>query len=267
MTEFPAVAELEVRPGLWVATRTCGSGPPLVCVPGGPGRASDYLDELGGLDRDATLVTVDLPGVGRARAPSKPSGYQVPALVDAVRAVLTNLGLGPVAVLGHSAGVITAALVARQHPELVSRLILLAPGGRQLGLSYDDAEQARAARSAEPWYAEAVATDDWTPFFYGRWDDAARAHAAREDEQFSDPAADGFGIGDLDADQLRAELATLDLPTLVVRGSLDPLGQAIGRQWAELVPGAELVTLPGAAHYPWIDDPVAVRATISAFLA
>lgn len=260
------MAELEVRPGLWVAAHRRGSGPPLVCVPGGPGRSSAYLGDLGGLDGNRTLVAVDLPGTGAARAPDDPSGYELPALADAVQAVVDDLGDAGVAVLGHSAGVLTAALWATRHPDRVSRLVLLAPAGRQLGLTYDDAEDVRASRSAEPWYAEAIATDDRTPFFYGRWDDAARAHAAAEDEQRSEPAGDGFGLGPVDPGEFRAALNGLDVPALVVGGTLDPLGMAISRHWRQLLPRARLVTLPGVAHYPWLDHPEAVRRVVDEFL-
>src|ERR1700684_1117081 len=67
------------------------------------------------------------------------------------------------------------------------------PGPQPLGLDLTDAQQQAAMRrrSAEPWYQEARAAihaadagDDsaehrvrYTPFFYGRWDDAARADA------------------------------------------------------------------------------------------
>lgn len=261
------MAELEVRRGLWVAYRRRGSGPLLVCVPGGPGRAAAYLGDLGGLDRDFTLVTIDLPGTGGARAPSDPSGYELPALADAVQAVVADLGSGPVALLGHSAGVLTATLWATRAPERVRRLVLLAPGGRQIGLTYDDAEAVRASRSAEPWYADAVSTDDWTPFFYGRWDDAARRHAAAEDEERSIPGTEGFGLGGVEPAEFRAALARLDVPALVVGGTLDPLGTAISRHWAQLLPRASLATVPGVAHYPWLDDAQAVRRTVTAFLS
>ena len=37
--------------GTELAYRILGDGPPLVCLPGGPGRAAGYLGDLGGLDR------------------------------------------------------------------------------------------------------------------------------------------------------------------------------------------------------------------------
>ena len=70
---------------------------------------------------------------------------------------------------------------------------MLSPGPQPLGLDFTDAQQQAAMRrrSAEPWYQDAQAAiqaaeagDDsaetrlrYMPFFYGRWDDAARADA------------------------------------------------------------------------------------------
>lgn len=33
--------------GTQIGYRVLGAGPPLVCLPGGPGRASEYLGDLG----------------------------------------------------------------------------------------------------------------------------------------------------------------------------------------------------------------------------
>ena len=41
----PAFASYD---GTEIGYRVLGDGPPLVCLPGGPGRAADYLGALGG---------------------------------------------------------------------------------------------------------------------------------------------------------------------------------------------------------------------------
>ncbi|MBA3420186.1 MAG: alpha/beta hydrolase [Geodermatophilaceae bacterium] len=259
---------LEVRPGLFAGYRLRGAGPPLLCVPGGPGRASAYLDDLGGLAATRTLILVDLPGTGSAPPPEEVDGYELPALAESVQAIVAHLGMVTVDLLGHSAGALTAALWAAGNPDRLSHLVLLTPGGRnQLGLTYDDAEAVRMSRRAEPWYDEAIRTDDWTPFFYGRWDEGARAHAAGEADQRSMAATHGFGLGSLTAADVTAGLSHVDVPALVVGGSRDPLGTSVCRQWAAFLPHADVVILDGVGHYPWVDDPAAVRATLDRFLS
>lgn len=209
---------------------------------------------------------IDFPGTGAAPPPAEQHGYHVSALAEAVEAVVDGVGVDTVDLLGHCAGVMTAALWAVRHPGRLSHLILLSPGGRHLGLTYDDAEAVRESRQGESWYAEAIRTDDWTPYFYGRWDDGARAHAAREAEQRSAAATAAFGLGGLDPAEVTVGLSNVDVPALIVGGSRDPLGTTICRRWAALLPRAEVVILEGVGHYPWVDDPAAVRDCVAAFL-
>jgi pimeloyl-ACP methyl ester carboxylesterase len=42
--------------GTEISYRVLGDGPPLVCLPGGPGRAAGYLGDLGGLGASRQLV-------------------------------------------------------------------------------------------------------------------------------------------------------------------------------------------------------------------
>lgn len=49
--------------GAKLAYHRTGSGPPLVCLPGGPGLGSGYLGDLGGLGRSRELILAALfPG-------------------------------------------------------------------------------------------------------------------------------------------------------------------------------------------------------------
>jgi 3-oxoadipate enol-lactonase len=73
----------------------------------------------------------------------------------------------------------------------------------------------------------------------------------------------------LDApDALRDELRTLDVPTLVITGTQDaltPVGDA--EELAELIPGARLVLISGAAHGLMAEAPNAYNDTVLRFLA
>ena len=53
--------------GTSLAYTEVGTGPRLLCVPGGPGRASAYLEDLGGLADERTLVLLDGYESGRQR--------------------------------------------------------------------------------------------------------------------------------------------------------------------------------------------------------
>jgi len=52
--------------GTEIGYRVRGDGQPLVCLPGGPARAGEYLGDLGGLDRQRRLPVGDFLATRRA---------------------------------------------------------------------------------------------------------------------------------------------------------------------------------------------------------
>ncbi|MBQ0900873.1 alpha/beta fold hydrolase [Micromonospora sp. U21] len=270
--------------GTTLAYRTLGGGAPLVCLPGGPMRDSAYLGDLGGLGAYRTLVVPDQRGTGRSAVPADVSTYRCDRLVADVEALRRHLGLDRLDLLGHSAGTNVALQYATRHPERVGRLALVTPSTRAVGLAATATlrQEVTRVRAGEPWFPAAAAAldsmvsgrasqDTWqeiAPFFYGRWDEVARAHQAAESHQRNQEAARVFGAdGAFDPPATRAALAAHRNPVLLLAGELD-LGAPPGlvAQLAELIPGAELVVQPGAGHYPWLDDADRFTATLAAFL-
>ncbi|MGV9943419.1 alpha/beta fold hydrolase [Streptomyces sp. NPDC003401] len=270
--------------GTPLAHHVRGEGEPLVVLPGGPMRASEYLGDLGGLTAHRRLILLDLRGTGASSAPADPATYRCDRQVEDVEALRVHLGLERMDILAHSAGGSLALLYAARHPRRVARLVLVTVVPRLLGRSAEPAERLAAARlrADEPGFTTAFPTfETWVTageaadltavdaFFYGRWDDTARAHAAATDEQtdeeaegrFHDPAA-------YDPPALRAALAGVDAPVLVLAGELDggPRPEP-ARLVADAFPNAAFAVQPGAAHYPWLDDPVWFTARVGAFLA
>ncbi|GAA4711202.1 alpha/beta fold hydrolase [Phytohabitans rumicis] len=270
--------------GTDLAYRVVGSGPPLVCVPGGPGQAVEYLGELGGLSDHRTLILLDNRGTGASRAPRDPTTYQVDRLVEDVEALRGHLGLDRIDLFGHSASGGICLLYAAEHPHRLDRLVLIDPSLRVVGIQSDlGVDEVLARREHEPWYADAVAAlraeatspQDleryrWlsAPLLYGRWDAAAQAQAAAEPAQFAQPATDGFYTGFEPDPTLPKRLAALTVPVLLVVGEYDiwPTSAAV-RDLAALLHNADLAVLPRAGHFPWVDDPATFAATVEAFLA
>lgn len=273
---------LRAADGTELAHHLRGEGEPLLVLPGGPMRASAYLGDLGGLSAHRRLVLLDLRGTGASGTPADPATYRCDRLVDDVERVREHLGLPRMDVLGHSAGGSLALLYAARHPERVARLALVTVTPWVLGMPAT-AEERRAAarlREGEPWFAAAFPLfERWlsgegafdpaiVPFFYGRWDDAARAHDARADAECNEEAADVyFSEGAFDPAATRAALARLTAPALVLAGEVDggPCPD-LARRSAAVLPHAETVVQPGAGHYPWLDDPEWFVQRITAFL-
>ncbi|MFC5664320.1 alpha/beta fold hydrolase [Kitasatospora misakiensis] len=272
--------------GTTLAFRTVGDGPPLLCLPGGPGRAAEYLGDLGGLAATRTLILPDTRGTGASATPADPATFRVDRLVDDVEALRRHLALDRLDLLGHSAGGGLALLYAAAHPDRLSSLTLVTPSFAAVGLASDTgAEEVIAARAAEPWHAEAVTAYRriksarsfaeaarhrlaFEPLMYGRWDAAARAHAAADPAQRSLPVSEHYYAGYTPAvEQLRGRLGALPCPVLLLAGELDLWPTAASAaEAASLFPHAALAVQPGAGHYPWLDDPAAFTATVETFL-
>jgi pimeloyl-ACP methyl ester carboxylesterase len=271
--------------GTALAFTEVGAGPRLLCVPGGPGRASAYLEDLGGLSQERTLVLLDGRATGASEVPADPSTLRFDRLAADVDALREHLGEERIDLLGHSAGAVVAQAYAAAHPDRLRSLVLVTPSDHLQGGTRSDVPGTRASRSGEPWYAEAAEAQQaladaapaqrqslvraTRPFLYGRWDERTQAHAASADRQSSRRAELGFaaGSGEVDVAGLLAALGRLDVPVLVVGAERDAAtGLGSVDAVAACFPRAETVVVPRAGHFPWVDEPAAFRAVLSGFL-
>jgi pimeloyl-ACP methyl ester carboxylesterase len=262
---------LTTSDGTRLAYHLRGAGEPLAVLPGGPMRASAYLGDLGGLIAHRRLALLDLRGTGDSAPPADPASYRCDRMVEDVEVWRAHMGLEHMDLLAHSAGAALAMLYAARHPQRIRRLLLITPNPSALGLRATPEDRLSAARlrAQEPWFAEAFPAfrawlageadfdDVFLPFFYGRWDDAARAHTDAEVQQTNEQAADRyFADGAFTPDATRTALAELTAPVLLHAGELDggPRPDLV-RRTAGAFPNAEVAVQPGAGHYPWLDDP------------
>jgi pimeloyl-ACP methyl ester carboxylesterase len=165
------------------------------------------------------------------------------------------------------------------------RLILLTPGLTALGINESD-DAWRAAlerRSGEPWYPDAIAAIEkaeagdqpvenrraYMPFFYGRWDDVARAHVeVGISERARAVMANFRAEGAFNAAATREAIGKLTAPVLLYGGDLDtaPMPETLEAA-ARILQNASVTLQPGAAHFPWIDDAVFFSAQSARFLS
>jgi pimeloyl-ACP methyl ester carboxylesterase len=272
--------------GTPIAVHVLGEGPELICLPGGPARASAYLEDLAGLTAHRTVLRVDLRGTGMSPLPENRDSLAFHRLADDIEALREARGLETIELLGHSAGCFVALAYAAAHPERLSRMVLVTPSARPFGDVEGDIAAIRASRCDEPWYAEAAAIEkemELAPprmryrmdpalrvFGYARWDDRAQEHAASTDSQMSMRAMAAFvpapEVGEtLD---LPGRLRAVTAPVLIVVGHLDGVtGVKSGHVLADMLTNASVVELADCAHYPWVDAPDAFREAVLSFLA
>jgi pimeloyl-ACP methyl ester carboxylesterase len=274
----------ESSDGLRLSYRLLGNGPPLVCQPGGPGRASTYLRDLGGLDATRMLVLLDARGTGASDKPDDPRRLHAQYLAQDLDALRTHLGLDTLDLLAHSAGAVVAELYAAAHAERIGSLVLVTPSGRLHGHSGADVPAVVDARRGDPAYAEAVAAYDaydaappaerrrldvlMRPLMYGIWNDVTAAHAAGASSEMDRAAAANFHApaGSFDRAAVVSALHHVTAPVLVVVGTLDgATGVAGARAVAAAFPHATLRVLDGLGHFPWVEQPAAFVPVVTDF--
>lgn len=119
--------------GFSVRLREAGEGEPILCLHGGPGMDSAYFfpdpevwgPGLRALARNHRVLTYDQRGCGDSGIPAVDQPLALSRHVDDVARVVAALGLERPTLLAHSFGAVLGILFALQHPELLSRLVIL----------------------------------------------------------------------------------------------------------------------------------------------
>src|SRR5438552_2558873 len=107
--------------GRTLSYRVEGTGPTLVCHPGGPGFSSRYLVDLAGLGEHFALVMVNPRGSKGSDRPADPRAYTTEDYVSDLDELRGHLGLERMLLLGHSHGGVVAAAYAATHSQRVER--------------------------------------------------------------------------------------------------------------------------------------------------
>jgi pimeloyl-ACP methyl ester carboxylesterase len=103
-----------------------GGGKPVILLHGFPECWLSWRAQMGALaGAGFRAVAPDLRGYNESDKPRGIANYKSSLIADDVAALIRSLGAGPVMVVGHDWGGPIAYRVAMDHPELVSRLVIL----------------------------------------------------------------------------------------------------------------------------------------------
>jgi aminoacrylate hydrolase len=116
--------EFRLRDGARLHYESCGSGPPLLLVPGLGGVATFWQRHLPAFAARFRVVTHDHRGCGRS-GPSRIE-YSVEQMASDVLELMDGLGIERAHFLGHSTGGAIGQTLALDHPARIDRLILSA---------------------------------------------------------------------------------------------------------------------------------------------
>jgi proline-specific peptidase len=269
--------------GLTLSYERRGSGPLLVCHPGGPGGSAAEFRDFAGLDDTFELVLLSPRGSAGSDAADD---YRLASYVEDLDALRAHLGVEQLDLLGFSHGGIVAMAYAAAHGQHVRRLVLACT----LAVWSDEAEAAmhRAieARSDNPWFAEAAkAIDDeqagafssteelianvqkQIPLYFHRWEGNEQIGLELAEDFAKAEPLHYFNTVEFPTFDLRADLRTIEAPTLVIAGDDDMIAAHVSADaMMRELRDARLVTIPGSGHFAYIEQPAAFRAALTDFL-
>jgi pimeloyl-ACP methyl ester carboxylesterase len=252
--------------------REVGSGPSLLCHPGGPGCSSLYFGELPELAAERTLVMLDPRGTGDSSRPADPSGYGLEDYAADIEAVRGHLGIDRLDLLGHSHGGFVAINWAGNNPERVGRLVLAGTAPRFTDAIRGLRMERVASHQGQPYFEDAIAAlQDQQAGNYANDEELAALYEragpvlAPLGEDIA-PVADAFRAAGINADamkhfneriaggmDLRPLLARIKAPTLVLAGERDPIGGPAMEEIAEALPDPTVAIVPGADHFAFLE--------------
>ncbi len=267
--------------------RRMGTGPVLVCHPGGPGFSSSYFADLAGLWEQFTLIMLNPRGTGGSDRPADSRAYQVDDYVADVDELRRHLALEKMLLLGHSHGGVVAEAYAAEHPARVERLVLASSLAR-FGPGQEAAMQAgMEKRSGQPWYADAAAALDEEqeanfttdqelanlffrefPLYFAHYGDAEAGYAdTLRSETINADTLRLFNREIFNTFDLRDRLRNITAPTLVITGEDDFIcGPVCAAEISAAIPHAREVIVGDSGHMTFIEQPQAFHDEVAGFL-
>jgi pimeloyl-ACP methyl ester carboxylesterase len=176
-------------------------GPPVILLHGYPEFWFGWHRQLGALAGEGfRVIAPDQRGYGLSDKPSDVDAYRVSVLEEDVLALATALGHERFALAGHDWGGTIAWHVAAEHPERVSRLLIVNMGHP---LAFEELSAAGGTRDTVSWYRTffrvprvpelLMRIGNWAPLVKSLRDSAQPGIFPEEELRFYRPAWDEPG--------------------------------------------------------------------------
>ena len=252
-----------------------GQGETLVLLHGFTGSGEDWTVLVDSLKHRFSILTIDLPGHGHTESPGDPQRYRMEVVAEDLLAILDDLKLSYINLMGYSMGGRLALYFALQYPGRIKSLILESASP---GLLRPDERQARRQRDAS--LADRI-EHDGIPVFVDSWEkiplfasqrrnlSAAAWEKQRSQRLKNNPtglANSLRGMGTGSQPQFWSRLEELDLPTLLLTGELDRKFTVIAGQMAAKLSYYQMSVLANAGHNILIETPHPVCDRVVAFV-
>lgn len=245
---------------IWYEVR--GTGEPILLHHGYTASRVNWMPVAERLEREFQVVLMECRGTGDSEHTD--DGYTLEQYAADVLGLLDHLKLERVAFAGHSMGGGIGFLLGLDHPERLSKLILMAPipsngtgpqsaeGEVRAKERREGNREALLARYVAERFRADVETDEW---FESRVDHVLGV---------SDGHYEG-GAETMRELRVRDRLPELTTPTLMIAGAADLL-MRINLSDLKLLPDATLEVLSRAGHEVAVHEPERVAYAIAEFV-
>jgi pimeloyl-ACP methyl ester carboxylesterase/DNA-binding CsgD family transcriptional regulator len=241
-----------------VAYELRGDGPPLVAPAWWVSHLELDWQSVGfrrfweGVATGYTLIRYDRLGVGMSDRTVRDSDLSLDGEVAMLRALLDELELERVSLIGGSSGSCTAIAFAAAFPERVERLVLYGSYPNGAALTAPGVGDAILAAVRAHWGLGSRLLSD---IFLGAADPAERERFARLQRESASAETAAALLSLVYRLDVRTHLPLVRRPTLVVHRRDDRAVPARhGREVAAAIAGATFIPLQGSAHFPWHGD-------------
>lgn len=284
VTTGPTTHTADVN-GLRMHYLRAGEGPAVVLLHGWPQSSRMWRPVLDPLSEVFTIVAPDLRGYGLTDAPL--AGYDKRTMAADVRALLRQLGLGPVALVGHDRGARVAHRWALDFPDEVTRIAVLDVVPTREVVRRFDATVAAGfwhwLLHMQPDLPELLVTGreaGYLGWFFERWSwrrEALNGEAvAGYVSEFSRPGRLRAGFEDYRAtlgEDLPADEASfaagqrLTMPLLALWGAQGLVARLpVGEIWRNYAGQVRAEAIPDCGHFLVEEQPAAVMRLVMEFL-
>jgi len=219
--------------------------------------------QAGALSAGFSVLRYDTRGHGQSPAGAGP--VDIATLGRDVLGLLDHLGIASAAFCGISMGGVTGQWLGIHAPQRIDKLVLANTAAR---IGTPDGWHARASQvraAGMDGVADGTAARWFTDGFIERASDTVAQLVAALRNQ--DPQGYAACCEALAGADLRDQVATISVPTLILAGEHDPVTTVTDAAWLrDRIAGARLVTVP-ASHISNIEAAPAFTEALHAFLA
>ena len=250
---------LALRDGGEIHYRESGQGTPILLIHGTGGDSGAWFGSFARLAETHRVIAYDRRGFGSS-TPLMGDGY-LDVQADDAAALITERGLAPATVVGHSWGGLVALALAIKHPEMVATLVLMEPPY----LAKENATPdflltiVRVKLQAQ-FKSNQCAAATFFRFATHRTDGVTSFDQLPIQAQTAGLQSAAGSMAELDAgtgeELAEGQVARIKVPVLLLEGAVSqPLFRSLAGHLATLLPQAHVQVIPGAGHFIQFDQP------------